>query len=390
MFPELTERNYRALVELLALERGIAARLATLAVQAEASAPAAELLRDLARLARRHAEAVCARFAAAGLSANGGGDGLREAASAGDGLAAVHPAAAALRDAYALLQQGVISWAAIFPLVIHVRDSWVAADAGSSAHLVRQHAQDYMAAAGRVITMLPDVTVEELNAAGLECHCTCAGCSIGFCLDSLGIRNILAEAWTAARPPAAERGVELTLPRGGSAVARSGLRVGDVVVALDGQPLESLGQIQLAIRKHASGDLMEFTVRRGNGEVTIPLVCRREGEDLNEDECVLPAGQPFYLGQAQEARRRLREQRNGHNGHSGGAVGLVGLSAREIQVLKLVVVGATNPIIADELEISRSTVASHLQHILSKLGAANRTEAVQVAVAGGLVASGTR
>jgi DNA-binding NarL/FixJ family response regulator len=50
-------------------------------------------------------------------------------------------------------------------------------------------------------------------------------------------------------------------------------------------------------------------------------------------------------------------------------------------------VGATNPIIAGELAISRSTVASHVTHILDKLGAANRTEAVQLAAVGGLAAT---
>jgi DNA-binding CsgD family transcriptional regulator len=52
------------------------------------------------------------------------------------------------------------------------------------------------------------------------------------------------------------------------------------------------------------------------------------------------------------------------------------LTAREHEVIKLVSAGATNQEIANALVISESTVKSHVKHILRKLGAANRAEAV--------------
>jgi len=52
------------------------------------------------------------------------------------------------------------------------------------------------------------------------------------------------------------------------------------------------------------------------------------------------------------------------------------LTAREREVMELVSAGATNPEIATALVISESTVKSHVKHILRKLGAANRAEAV--------------
>jgi DNA-binding CsgD family transcriptional regulator len=52
------------------------------------------------------------------------------------------------------------------------------------------------------------------------------------------------------------------------------------------------------------------------------------------------------------------------------------LTAREIEVIGLVSAGATNNEIASALVISESTVKSHVKHILRKLGAANRAEAV--------------
>src|SRR3954447_13475134 len=52
------------------------------------------------------------------------------------------------------------------------------------------------------------------------------------------------------------------------------------------------------------------------------------------------------------------------------------LTAREREVIVLVSSGATNQAIANALVISESTVKSHVKHILRKLGAANRAEAV--------------
>jgi NarL family two-component system response regulator LiaR len=56
------------------------------------------------------------------------------------------------------------------------------------------------------------------------------------------------------------------------------------------------------------------------------------------------------------------------------------LSPREREVLALMVQGLSNPDIADRLVVGRSTVKFHVSSILSKLGAASRTEAVAMAV----------
>jgi LuxR family maltose regulon positive regulatory protein len=52
------------------------------------------------------------------------------------------------------------------------------------------------------------------------------------------------------------------------------------------------------------------------------------------------------------------------------------LSERELDVLRLMATGATNQAIAGTLVITVGTVKSHINHILGKLGARNRTEAV--------------
>ena len=51
------------------------------------------------------------------------------------------------------------------------------------------------------------------------------------------------------------------------------------------------------------------------------------------------------------------------------------LSPRELEVLRLLAAGRSNQQIADELVVALSTVKKHVNHILDKLGATNRTQA---------------
>lgn len=62
------------------------------------------------------------------------------------------------------------------------------------------------------------------------------------------------------------------------------------------------------------------------------------------------------------------------------------LSEREREILRLIGGGSTNGQIAQQLGISGSTVRTHLQHILDKLGLENRNQAVLYAIRTGLAA----
>lgn len=61
------------------------------------------------------------------------------------------------------------------------------------------------------------------------------------------------------------------------------------------------------------------------------------------------------------------------------------LTEREIEVLRLVARGVSNPEIADTLCITINTVKTHLRNILDKLQVENRTQAATYAVQKGLV-----
>ena len=61
------------------------------------------------------------------------------------------------------------------------------------------------------------------------------------------------------------------------------------------------------------------------------------------------------------------------------------LSSRELEILQLLGKGNSTAAIAEKLHISRTTVTNHVQHILRKLGAHNRLEAIRRAEHAGLI-----
>ncbi len=61
------------------------------------------------------------------------------------------------------------------------------------------------------------------------------------------------------------------------------------------------------------------------------------------------------------------------------------LTPREIDVLRHIAGGNRNRDIAERLFISEDTVKGHIRHIMEKLGASDRTEAVAIAVRRGIV-----
>ena len=86
------------------------------------------------------------------------------------------------------------------------------------------------------------------------------------------------------------------------------------------------------------------------------------------------------LGCLARLQRALGAQDAAPAAGRGGAPAVPGLveqlTSRELEVLGMLAAGKSNQAIAGQLVITLDTVKKHVSHILGKLGAANRTEAV--------------
>ena len=95
------------------------------------------------------------------------------------------------------------------------------------------------------------------------------------------------------------------------------------------------------------------------------------------------------LGCLARLQRALGAQDFAPHAGRGGVTAVPGLveqlTSRELEVLEMLASGRSNQAIASELVITLDTVKKHVSHVLGKLGAANRTEAVTRARELGLI-----
>jgi len=99
---------------------------------------------------------------------------------------------------------------------------------------------------------------------------------------------------------------------------------------------------------------------------------------------VVPVPAPMSTVEARRQRDRPRGRRRrdgafapGPPASDPGLSAIVDpLTSRELEVLEMLATGRSNQAIARELVVTLDPVKKHVSHVLGKLGAANRTEAV--------------
>ena len=151
--------------------------------------------------------------------------------------------------------------------------------------------------------------------------------------------------------------------------------------------------------------LMDLLLPDMNGSEAIKRICEKSSDariivltTLSGDEEIyraLEAGAHGYLLKDMVRKELIRAVHEVHAGRrfipaeigARLAEGLPrpDLTSREIEVLQQVAGGLRNKEIAYNLDISEATVNAHVKHILSKLSAADRTQAVMVALRRGIL-----
>jgi DNA-binding NarL/FixJ family response regulator len=114
-----------------------------------------------------------------------------------------------------------------------------------------------------------------------------------------------------------------------------------------------------------------------------------------EIQRALKAGARGYLLKSMPAQQMIETIRQVHAGRKSVPTEIAArlaehfgdeaLTEREIEVLSHVVAGSRNRDIAEKLYIAEETVKVHLKHIMTKLCATDRTEAVTIAVRRGII-----
>src|SRR5262249_6720265 len=109
----------------------------------------------------------------------------------------------------------------------------------------------------------------------------------------------------------------------------------------------------------------------------------------------LRAGARAYLLKDASSEQLLQTIRGVHHGKTlvppevasklAARISTPDLTAREVEVLRLIAAGKSNHQIGTELFITESTVKAHVNSILNKLDASDRTQAVTIGLRRGII-----
>ena len=156
------------------------------------------------------------------------------------------------------------------------------------------------------------------------------------------------------------------------------------------QPDVTLMDVRLPDR---SGIDAVIAIRSEFPEARILMLTTFEGDV--EIQRALQAGARGYMLKSMPPSELLAGIREVHAGrkrippevaaHLAEHLGEEALTAREIEVLQQVAGGNRNKDIAERLFITEETVKVHIKHIMEKLGARDRTEAVAIALRRGII-----
>jgi DNA-binding NarL/FixJ family response regulator len=121
-----------------------------------------------------------------------------------------------------------------------------------------------------------------------------------------------------------------------------------------------------ALKAGAAG----YVLKDAPQEEVVEAVCRvQEGESPLDEEL---AARLLRRLAAESERRGILIGREGHHGEPPAQA----LTRRESEILGLMKLGKSNRQIAEELGISLATAKNHVEHIITKLGVSDRTQAV--------------
>ena len=152
--------------------------------------------------------------------------------------------------------------------------------------------------------------------------------------------------------------------------------------------------VESVIRLKAKGRIRVLALTDAQRGVTLVNALRAGVDGYVKKDCDLQEiveavretqyGRKFFCSQILDTIKREGIDLESLNVVDPGCAG-VSLSKRELQVIRLIAEGFTNPQISEKLFVSPHTVTTHRRNILQKLGVNNTASVVLYAVQAGLV-----
>ncbi|WP_344663363.1 helix-turn-helix transcriptional regulator [Catenulispora yoronensis] len=192
-----------------------------------------------------------------------------------------------------------------------------------------------------------------------------------------------AEAAAADHPDGLVRATELQH-------AALALHVDHNLRAFQPDDLEALARYGAALRPTLDDVRILHAAQTARAAMGLPRTVRQqEAAEATERQLRQALGDPAYTEAAAAGARLTLDQavtraRRARGSRGRPSTGWPSLTPTELEVVRLVAEGLTNPEIAARLFISRGTVKTHLSHIFAKLDTVNRTELSAVATSRGL------
>src|ERR1700677_198878 len=129
-----------------------------------------------------------------------------------------------------------------------------------------------------------------------------------------------------------------------------------------------------------SGIYVMIAIRKEFPGARVIMLTTSEGDV--EIQRALEAGASGYMLKSMPPKEVVEAVRQVHRGEKRIPPAI---TAREIEVLQHIAGGNRNRDIAEKLFISEETVKVHIKHIMEKLGASDRTQAVAIALRRGII-----
>lgn len=251
----------RYVAEMVALESDLEGALDHQRKKVQAHPEAAAVVRRFREMASNHREALEAHLQSLGGDTAEPNETAVPAlfgASAGeeDGER-TRKVSNVLRDDYTAFNHAAISYAALCEMGFRLYNPPL-------REIALRHLRAYAEATQQINQLIASVVAWELQQQGLECRCICPMCSMGACGCVAAGTWTVNEAWRETAPDGeAERGFLLLPPRAGSPLALADVQGGDRLLEVGEQPVQSIADIQTAIRRHPLGEEVRVLVQRG-------------------------------------------------------------------------------------------------------------------------------